>query len=366
MFADNRQSNLKEKRFISSPPVKPGNTVSNLNNLNGDAGSHDIEYPKVPEVQDDLELFDRDTADCEESQEIDMDVLDSMYKLVRTENNLVPEGKTNHVTEDNQESETDNNCSEVTMENQRKITSHIERIERKSKINSEDRTKINELSEMYDTTANSNDEDGEIEIVHKCTDCELSFKSVLELAAHRGKDHERLPEEGAFPCTYCGFIFVYEAQLREHNERNPKCIIDISVKTKNALQYQIKVKDSKSGEMKKKRLKQILDISGINLPVQCPLCQKRYKNLYAYQCHILLHSEINLRKCHICLKIFNCKSSMPRHLTVHKDRLYFCGTCHSRFENKARWDHHVSYSCKKTKHRPGLVCSECGYQTKSM
>lgn len=357
---------MTEKKCISSPPA--GNTVSNLNDLNGNAGSLETEYPKLSEVQDDLEVFDRDTVDYEESQEIDMDVWDNMYKLVRTENNLVPEGKTNHVTEDIQESETDKNCGEETIENQRKITSHTERVKQSSNINSEESTKIYEVSETYDTTANSN-EDDEIEVVHECTDCELSFKSVLELAAHRGKEHEKLPEEGAFPCTHCGFIFVYEAHLKEHNERNPKCIIDISVKKKkdfSALQYQIKVKDSKTGEMKKRRLKQILDTSGIRLPVKCPLCQKSFKKLYAYQCHILFHSEIKLRKCHICLKNFNCKSSLPRHLTAHKDRLYFCGTCHNRFENKARRDHHVSYSCKKTKHRPGLICSECGYQTKSM
>ena len=204
-----------------------------------------------------------------------------------------------------------------------------------------------------------------------CGDCKESFGSSVELADHVGTVHEKPLEEGLFPCSCCGFQFCYESHLTEHNILNPDCVFDLGARKKSdkttgkGLEYKIEIKDSASGKKRKESLKKVLTVSKSDLPIRCPLCSKTYDKVYAYQSHILTHTEVGLKKCHICLKVMNVASSMPRHFHVHQERPFFCSTCYNRFLNQSRCDHHIKYSCKKTKHRPGLICTVCGYQTKS-
>ena len=249
-------------------------------------------------------------------------------------------------------------------------------IKQEQKSSSGDATEAKVLAEEDNKDDVNAADDGEAtdreDIKFNCGHCTKSFGTSLELADHIGMLHEKPLEEGSFPCSRCGFQFCYEAHLTEHNIRNPDCIVAVGARKSrdktaaNGLEYKVTVKDSVSGQKKKESLKKLLTVFRCDLPVKCPLCSKTFDKVYPYQSHILTHTNIGLSKCHICLKEMNISSSMPRHFNIHEERPYFCSTCLNRFLNQSRCDHHIKYSCKKTKHRPGLICTECGYQTKSM
>ena len=211
---------------------------------------------------------------------------------------------------------------------------------------------------------------------HECSECEFVAKSLLLLAEHTEKVHVKLSdtEGGPFSCDKCGFVFCFEAHLREHMNCNASCIFESNVKKKaktkkksvNFLQFVMSSKDCSTGEMKKQTVKEILDISRITLPTKCPICQKDFNEFYSYQCHILLHEQFRLQKCHICLKDLDSESGTKRHYKVHEDRPYSCDVCHKRFETRIRHNYHVNVSCRKIKDKPALICPVCGYQASSL
>ena len=211
---------------------------------------------------------------------------------------------------------------------------------------------------------------------HECSECEFVAKSLLLLAEHTEKQHVKLSdtEGGPFSCDKCGFVFCFEAHLREHINCNASCIFESNVKKKakikkksvNFLQFVMSSKDCSIGEMKKQTVKEILDINRITLPTKCPICLKDFNDFYSYQCHILLHEQFRLKKCHICLKDLDSESGTKRHYKVHEDRPYSCDVCHKRFETRIRHNYHVNVSCRKIKDKPALICPICGYQASSL
>ena len=211
---------------------------------------------------------------------------------------------------------------------------------------------------------------------HECSECEFVAKSLLLLAEHTEKVHVKLSdtEVGPFSCDKCGFVFCFEAHLREHMNCNASCLFESNVKKKaktkkktvNFLQLVVSSKDCSTGEMKKQTVKEILDITRITLPTECPICRKDLNDFYSYQCHILLHEQFRLQKCHICLKDLDSEVGTKRHYKVHEDRPYSCDVCHKRFETRIRHNYHVNVSCRKIKDKPALICPVCGYQASSL
>ena len=340
----------------------------------------------IEEDEVDTNLFDEDTDENDAvTPGFNMNELDGwMDKMIKAEKSKKETKKTKKSSDSKSKVKTPKKRRQKkgtkTVKPESKSTSLEDSTEIKvaaeddnNKDNKEEHKEDNTIEENKDhSNVADDDEAADSEnVVFNCGHCSESFGLSVELADHIGAVHEKPLEEGTYPCSRCGFQFCYEAHLTEHNILNPDCILAIAARKKrdktaaNSLEYKVIFKDSVSGEKRKESLKKILTVFKCDLPVKCPLCSKSFDKVYAYQSHILTHPDIGLRKCHICLKEMNATSSMPRHFHVHQERPFFCSTCFNRFLNLSRCDHHIKYSCKKTKHRPGLICTVCGYQTKS-
>lgn len=354
LFTEKSSSNWANKRFSASE-VKQKKTQGDLD---GQEGSN---------------FMDEDTDEFDaESQGLNMSELDGWIgKVIKTEKE--PEKNSKHKKSKVKMKRKKTHSKKAEGQSFKKVPGAVKQEPKPS----EDVADVKVLvytGENDDSNDVVNDDEASVDAENykfECSICGKMVKTSLDLADHVGNEHEKAPEEGEFPCSQCGFLFVHEAHLLEHNIRNPDCVLDVgtkkgSEKRSTGLNFEVNIKDHASGGVKKVKLKKILNIPKSDLPVECPFCHKKFDKIYAYQSHILTHQKFNLRKCHICLRQLNISSSMPRHLAIHEERPYFCGTCYGRFLNKSRQDHHVKYSCKKTKYRPGLICSECGYQTKSM
>ena len=376
-FTDNGSSVTETDERFSIFPVQK-ETVSSKHNVGYNMDTSDfLQASEYQEVE--VKVFNEDTDEYDDADDFEIDSLE-LDKVIKTEKrDTVPE---------------------KAIKDKDKTNNGPGSVDIKALLSGLSGNNSNKQIAEFVNSAEEKE--------YECIECKLVFKSLLQLTEHTEKAHIKSSDtkEGSFPCSKCGFVFCFETHLTEHNQCNPSCIFETTSekskkKSGNFLQHVLNIKtpnsdDEKSSssdevkstentkgpnsndvkhavnkkcpnadEVKKRTVQEILDVSSIKLPAPCPICARVFNGLYTYQCHILMHSQVRLVKCHICLKELNSESGRKHHYKVHEDRPYFCNICNGRFETKTRRNHHVNFSCKKTKDRPGLVCPDCGYQTKS-
>lgn len=205
----------------------------------------------------------------------------------------------------------------------------------------------------------------------KCCLCSKACESSISLGDHLAKEHENYPLTGkeSFPCAKCKFVFSFKTHLMEHNQRNSVCKQMAENRTESneikdsILQSEITYKDQKTGEFRKKTIKDLLNNN--DKPRTCEVCLKSFDRPYSFRRHIFQHSAAKYFKCHVCLYEFNMEETMRRHWKLHDAKPYFCSKCFERYETRARLDYHISISCKLTTEKPELRCSVCDLQTNS-
>lgn len=149
----------------------------------------------------------------------------------------------------------------------------------------------------------------------ECSKCGKALQSLLSLKRHwktmHGVTVENKDYQGQgfakikprFTCKSCATAFSDKYGMATHQK--------------------ICVKDSGSGGVK----------------LGCPVCGKTYENFKVLVEHVEWLHPFNVFKCDDCERLYSRKTSLSKHLELHKRR-YRCPVCNLRFESESERDRH--------------------------
>ena len=162
-----------------------------------------------------------------------------------------------------------------------------------------------------------------------------------------------------FPCEDCGFVFMYESHLQEHNLRNKNCREKppLTDKERNAIVMNstLSVRDKKTGEYKTKTIKKLLDQD--KPPFTCAVCDAQFDVLMKLKRHMYPHAEPKPFECVICCEPFSTMETLKKHRLTHNARPYHCNKCYLRYETAKRAENH-----RKICTGEYLKCEGCGFR----
>ncbi|KAG4071020.1 hypothetical protein HA402_001457 [Bradysia odoriphaga] len=141
-----------------------------------------------------------------------------------------------------------------------------------------------------------------------CEICGRKYRNKLSLQNHKELEHATTPPPKV-QCDICGTWLKYKGRLRAH------------------LKWHQEMRDAQEGN---------------EMPVSCPICNKKVQNKRLLSKHIKYsHGERN-HKCTLCDKAFKTGLSLKEHIAaLHTGAdLYSCTYCERTFKSKANMYSH--------------------------
>lgn len=137
-------------------------------------------------------------------------------------------------------------------------------------------------------------------------------------------------------CKHCSYRSPYEADMLMHEKCHGEeavyiCEFDSDVLGSGLLKemleplYQCSLCLRKF-QQKMSLVRHLKSHTG-ERPFQCPLCPKSFNQKCNMERHIRSHTGERPYKCEVCAKRFNCKSNLSRHMLCHAVKVHWGSTC---------------------------------------
>ena len=168
----------------------------------------------------------------------------------------------------------------------------------------------------------------------------------------KGRSKSKKDKQKEFPCERCGYVFLVETHLQEHNLRNSGCKdkpkLTEDEKHEIILESTVSVPDKNTGESKRKTIRELIDKS--KAPFDCDVCFKSFDRSHDFKRHIVLHAEIMPFECIICCHAYSSGERLRYHMPMHNLRPFYCTICHKRYKTASEVEKHALVPHEKKGH----------------
>ncbi|KPJ17566.1 Myoneurin [Papilio machaon] len=189
--------------------------------------------------------------------------------------------------------------------------------------------------------------------VHKCTECNMVFKTKERIIAHQ-KWHDKIEDmkgtEEAHVCEVCGLVLLDEDQLIEHNEKKHMkkytCYYcGRMYKGENSFEFHIKKHEMHMmGDAKKRtnstNIKEDKNVS--KKKFSCATCQRDFVDDRSLMWHQRLHTNERPYVCDVCGRGFVSLNRRNQHaVCAHTAPARRCPLCPALFHLRSMVNTHV-------------------------
>lgn len=161
-----------------------------------------------------------------------------------------------------------------------------------------------------------------------CDTCGKGFMTHKRLMHHK-----ELHLAGGYPCEKCSKVYTTRTNLKYHQETAHEG-------THTSRQLRCPHCPERFIEQFRK-LRHLKDVHGIVFTYDCEICNTTFQSRRAYTTHTnKFHTQKTL--CEICMKRFNCKSSLKRHMISHTgESNYVCSVCQKAYRHQKSLKDHM-------------------------
>ena len=173
----------------------------------------------------------------------------------------------------------------------------------------------------------------------ECGLCDRTFNTRTSLGLHLA-EHD--PERPQFTCEYCGRVFKWASNLRDHRK------IHMDLK-------QYECKECGKGFNTSSARNMHMTTHKTTRDHFCEICGKTFKWPHALRDHRLTHSDQKHYQCAVCGKEFHTSSMLSSHKNYCSKQGLECPICHEVIIGGKRM-----LQQHRKKHRIEPTCEECG------
>ena len=182
---------------------------------------------------------------------------------------------------------------------------------------------------------------------------------VKKTFSAKGRSKSKKDKQKEFPCERCGYVFLVETHLQEHNLRNSGCKdkpkLTEDEKHEIILESTVSITDKNTGEPKRKTIRELVDNS--EAPFDCEVCFKSFDRIRNFKRHIISHAETKPFECIICCQTYSSGELLRYHMPMHNLRPFNCTICHKRYKTAVEVEKHTLGTHEKKGHeKKGHQC----------
>lgn len=213
----------------------------------------------------------------------------------------------------------------------------------------------------------------EVVYFHRCSVCQMQYKTVTGLKHHRIREHTDIDPK--FTCDCCGKKFKLKLDLALHIDRSHMNATYIcrfcGMAVKNITHHETKHQENKeivytycctvcprkfkAWNTLENHLLMKHKASNVGTDMLRTLCQKRFQSRSDFYQHVLLNqTDVKQHKCDACGKTFTSEYNLRNHVALHS-QTYACTQCDKNFTTNYLLKLHLR---KHTGERP-YQCKVC-------
>lgn len=213
----------------------------------------------------------------------------------------------------------------------------------------------------------------EVVYFHRCSVCQMQYKTVTGLKHHRIREHTDIDPK--FICDCCGKKFKLKLDLALHIDRSHMNATYIcrfcGMAVKNIAHHETKHQENKeivytycctvcprkfkAWNTLENHLLMKHKASNVGTDMLRTLCQKRFQSRSDFYQHVLLNqTDVKQHKCDACGKTFTSEYNLRNHVALHS-QTYACTQCDKNFTTNYLLKLHLR---KHTGERP-YQCKVC-------
>jgi hypothetical protein len=196
----------------------------------------------------------------------------------------------------------------------------------------------------------------QLEKIYKCPQCTKRFAFRTKLTFHLKSVHTTCR---AFLCEDCGSDFKNPASLRHHRIRKHQ---SVNNKKECHICHKLVPVYSMSKHMHTHKA----------YTIECPHCDKMFKNTSTLKQHIRIHEDQRQYKCDMCGVGFNRRDGLRLHLKVHEKtdsrglKECSCQVCGEKFPNHSMLVIHRNRTHKDGRNYTCHICNRSMISTRSL